>query len=154
VRFGRLSRRFDERRGENVARSLERLHKVSLPEVEREAIVHGATEQVLFSAGFCVYALLQRGMEFPLLHLHCLEILKSHLSQVRLLIPSFSIFRPNVLHYCQDFAYSGLEDTMITSLNETLETAQKHKTNFRTAAYINAITKIATVKSQKSNPFF
>lgn len=43
---------------------------------------------------------------------------------------------------------------MITSLNETLETAQKHKTNFRTAAYINAITKIATVKSQKSNPFF
>ncbi len=58
------------------------------------------------------------------------------------------------LYSHQDFAYSGLEDTMITSLNETLETAQKHKTNFRTAAYINAITKIATVKSQKSNPFF
>jgi hypothetical protein len=56
VRFGRLSRRFDERRGENVARSLERLHKVSLPEVEREAIVHGATEQVFLVFCFRVYA--------------------------------------------------------------------------------------------------
>jgi hypothetical protein len=28
------------------------------------------------------------------------------------------------------------------------------KTNFRTAAYVNAINKIATVRSQKSSPFF
>jgi len=98
VRFGRLSRRFDERRGQSVVTALERLHKSTLSEVERESIVHGATEQ--------------------------------------------------------DFAYSGLEDTMINSLDQTLATAEAHKTNFRTAAYINAITKIATVKSQKSQPFF
>ncbi len=68
VRFGRLSRRFDERRGESVVASLERLHNVKLPEAERAAIVHGATEQ--------------------------------------------------------DFAYSGLEDTMIIALNEILSTSQ------------------------------
>jgi glutamate dehydrogenase (NAD(P)+) len=98
VRFGRLSRRFDERRGENVARSLERLHNIKLDDKERAGIVHGATEQ--------------------------------------------------------DFAYSGLEDTMINALNEMLATATKNNCNFRTAAYVNAINKIATVKSQKSGPFF
>jgi len=98
VRFGRLSRRFDERRGESVVAALERLHKVSLPAAERGAIVHGATEQ--------------------------------------------------------DFAYSGLEDTMIMALNEILATSKELKCNFRTAAYANAINKIATVHSQKSHPFW
>lgn len=98
VRFGRLSRRFDERRGESVVRALERLHKIELPAQERESIIHGATEQ--------------------------------------------------------DFAYSGLEDTMILALNEILETSKGLNSNFRTAAYVNAINKIATVQAQKSNPFF
>ena len=98
VRFGRLSRRFDERRGQAVVDSLQALHKVKLTDKEREAIVHGATEQ--------------------------------------------------------DFAYSGLEDTMIAALAEILATSEAQKINFRTAAYANAITKIATVLSQKSNPFF
>lgn len=72
VRFGRLSRRFDERRGNAVVDTLERLHKIQLTGSEREAIVHGATEQ--------------------------------------------------------DFAYSGLEDTMIISLGEILATAEKKVT--------------------------
>eukprot|EP00455_Lapot_gusevi_P032219 TRINITY_DN350_c0_g2_i5.p1 TRINITY_DN350_c0_g2~~TRINITY_DN350_c0_g2_i5.p1 ORF type:complete len:509 (+),score=241.23 TRINITY_DN350_c0_g2_i5:50-1528(+) len=98
VRFGRLSRRFDERRGLSVVRALERLHGVSLPEKERDQIVHGATEA--------------------------------------------------------DFAYSGLEDTMINALNEILTTSKELKCNYRTAAYVNAINKIATVQAQRSNPFY
>ncbi|KAI3643865.1 hypothetical protein MP228_010029 [Amoeboaphelidium protococcarum] len=41
--------------------------------------------------------------------------------------------------------YSGIEDTMITSCEETRQTAAKQKNiDFRTAAYLNSIDKIAT----------
>lgn len=50
VRFGRLTRRFDERRGNALADALERL-KVNLTPSERKAIVKGATEKDLAHSG-------------------------------------------------------------------------------------------------------
>ncbi|KAI9481605.1 MAG: hypothetical protein EXX96DRAFT_567364 [Benjaminiella poitrasii] len=44
-----------------------------------------------------------------------------------------------------DLVYSGLEDTMIQACQETRQTAELKKVDFRTAAYINAIQKIAAV---------
>ncbi|KAI8879375.1 glutamate dehydrogenase [Backusella circina FSU 941] len=44
-----------------------------------------------------------------------------------------------------DLIYSGLEDTMIQACQETRQTAELKKVDFRTAAYINAIQKIAAV---------
>ncbi|KAI8091033.1 uncharacterized protein B0P05DRAFT_528470 [Gilbertella persicaria] len=44
-----------------------------------------------------------------------------------------------------DLVYSGLEDTMIQACQETRQTAEIKNVDFRTAAYINAIQKIATV---------
>lgn len=42
-----------------------------------------------------------------------------------------------------DIVDSGLEDTMVMSYNSMYETAEKHKTDLRTAAYMSAIEKIA-----------
>lgn len=44
----------------------------------------------------------------------------------------------------RDIVYSGLEDTMSTAVAETIATANKHNVSYRVAAFINAITKIAT----------
>ncbi|CAO3597581.1 unnamed protein product [Absidia cylindrospora] len=44
-----------------------------------------------------------------------------------------------------DLVYSGLEDTMIQACEETRQTATLKKVDFRTAAYLNAIQKIAAV---------
>ncbi|CAO3684658.1 unnamed protein product [Rhizopus stolonifer] len=44
-----------------------------------------------------------------------------------------------------DLVYSGLEDTMIQACQETRQTAELKKVDYRTAAYINAIQKIAAV---------
>ena len=40
--------------------------------------------------------------------------------------------------------FSGLEDTMVTSFNAVKEVAAKKNCNFRVAAYLIAITKIAS----------
>ncbi|CEG83210.1 Putative AFG3 family protein [Rhizopus microsporus] len=54
-----------------------------------------------------------------------------------------------------DLVYSGLEDTMIQACHETRQTAQIKKVDYRTAAYINAIQKIATVyEGSGSQSFF
>lgn len=44
-----------------------------------------------------------------------------------------------------DLVYSGLEDTMIQACQETRQTAELKNVDYRTAAYINAIQKIAAV---------
>ncbi|SAM00442.1 hypothetical protein [Absidia glauca] len=44
-----------------------------------------------------------------------------------------------------DLVYSGLEDTMIQACEETRQTASLKNVDFRTAAYLNAIQKIAAV---------
>ncbi|KAI7889047.1 uncharacterized protein EV154DRAFT_515667 [Mucor mucedo] len=44
-----------------------------------------------------------------------------------------------------DLVYSGLEDTMIQACQETRQTANLKQVDFRTAAYVNAIQKIAAV---------
>ncbi|ORX61442.1 glutamate dehydrogenase [Hesseltinella vesiculosa] len=44
-----------------------------------------------------------------------------------------------------DLVYSGLEDTMIQACEETRQTAAQKNVDFRTAAYLNAIQKIAAV---------
>lgn len=43
-----------------------------------------------------------------------------------------------------DLVYSGLEDTMIAACGETRATALENNTDFRNAAFINAIRKIST----------
>ncbi len=47
-----------------------------------------------------------------------------------------------------DIVNSGLEETMIVAYNEINEIAKHHKVDLRTAAYINAINKIATAYEQ------
>jgi len=89
VRFGRLSRRFEERRGISLVEVLENQLKVVLSADARELLIHGATEA--------------------------------------------------------DFVRSGLEDTMIGAFLEIQHTAALMNQNFRTAAYVNAINKIASV---------
>lgn len=44
-----------------------------------------------------------------------------------------------------DLVYSGLEDTMIQACEETRQTSNLKNVDYRTAAYINAIQKIAAV---------
>jgi len=89
VRFGRLSRRFEERRGLSLVYVLENKLHVKLSPEERELLIHGATEA--------------------------------------------------------DFVKSGLEDTMISAFAEIQHTANLLNSNFRTAAFVNAINKIASV---------
>ena len=43
-----------------------------------------------------------------------------------------------------DLVYSGLEDTMIAACGETRKTALELNTDYRNAAFINAIRKIST----------
>ncbi len=43
-----------------------------------------------------------------------------------------------------DIVYSGLEDTMNESLNQTVNTANRLKCSYREAAFVNALSKIAT----------
>jgi len=45
----------------------------------------------------------------------------------------------------RDIVYSGLEDTMATAVAETIATATKMNVNYRTAAFVNAVQKIAAV---------
>ena len=47
----------------------------------------------------------------------------------------------------KDLAHSGLEDTMITSLEQILKTANEKGTTLRIAAWINAINKVAKVSA-------
>ncbi|KAI8366647.1 uncharacterized protein BYT42DRAFT_600576 [Radiomyces spectabilis] len=55
--------------------------------------------------------------------------------------------RKAVVHGAEeaDLIYSGLEDTMIQACEETRNTANIKNTDYRTAAFVNAIQKIATV---------
>ncbi|KAI8140709.1 hypothetical protein BJV82DRAFT_645670 [Fennellomyces sp. T-0311] len=55
--------------------------------------------------------------------------------------------RKQIVHGAEeaDLIYSGLEDTMISSCEETRQTANLKNVDYRTAAFINAIQKIATV---------
>ena len=43
----------------------------------------------------------------------------------------------------EELVNSGLEETMITSFKEVLETSQNKQTNMRTAAYVVALSKVA-----------
>ena len=96
VRFGRLTRRFDERRGKAVLSALERAG-VALTDAERRAIVRGAKEV--------------------------------------------------------DLAHSGLEDTMISSFEQILDSRERIReqtgdnVSLRIAAMVLAINKVATVTS-------
>ncbi|KMS65411.1 hypothetical protein BVRB_036260, partial [Beta vulgaris subsp. vulgaris] len=99
VRFGRLSRRFDEHRGTAVADAFDEIcNETPLSDQLRKRIVAGATEA--------------------------------------------------------DFARSGLEDTMSDAFKEIVTTANKYKINYRTAAMVNAIKKIAVVQDQSNHLFF
>eukprot|EP01083_Nonionella_stella_P153535 493429_1 len=91
VRFGRLTRRFDERRGHAILRALKEGRAEPFEEEHAGHISKGATEQ--------------------------------------------------------DFASSGLEDTMITALHEIMQTSKELGCNLRTAAYVNAINKVAKVEA-------
>jgi glutamate dehydrogenase (NAD(P)+) len=53
--------------------------------------------------------------------------------------------RRHLVHGAEEheLVYSGLEDTMINACLETRTTAMEEKTDYRTAAYLNAINKIA-----------
>ena len=53
----------------------------------------------------------------------------------------------------RDFAYSGLEDSMINSLNQICITALKHKIDLRTAAMCNAVEKVGRVWNINGNAF-
>lgn len=43
----------------------------------------------------------------------------------------------------RDLVYSGLEDTMIVAVNETVKTSKEKDTDYRYAAYLNSLLKIA-----------
>jgi glutamate dehydrogenase (NAD(P)+) len=43
----------------------------------------------------------------------------------------------------EDLVRSGLEDTMVSAFQEILEISQKKATDFRTAAFLSAIDKVA-----------
>lgn len=98
VRFGRLSRKFEERRGQAVLQALEEIKGSKLGSSQSATIIQGGTEQ--------------------------------------------------------DFAYSGLEDTMIFAYEEIKAIALKNKISFRKAAFVSALNKISTVKEQRSNMFY
>lgn len=63
--------------------------------------------------------------------------------------------RGAVVHGAEEheLVYSGLEDTMIGACEETRATAAAKNTDFRTAAMVNAIQKIATVTEQSGKMF-
>jgi glutamate dehydrogenase (NAD(P)+) len=49
----------------------------------------------------------------------------------------------------EDLVNSGLEETMLSAYHEIRETAHRHETDLRTAAYMNAIEKIARVYRER-----
>lgn len=55
--------------------------------------------------------------------------------------------RRHIVHGAEEheLVYSGLEDTMVMASQETRATAIEKKTDYRTAAFLNAISKIAAV---------
>jgi len=53
----------------------------------------------------------------------------------------------------RDFAYSGLEDSMIESFNQIANNVKKYKCDFRTAAMANSISKVSTVWNINGNAF-
>lgn len=53
----------------------------------------------------------------------------------------------------RDFAYSGLEDSMIESFNQIANNVKKYNCDFRTAAMANSISKVATVWNINGNAF-
>lgn len=53
-----------------------------------------------------------------------------------------------------DLAAGGLEDTMTEALNQVIETSKKLDCDFRTAAYVTSIQKVATVEKQRNLLFF
>jgi glutamate dehydrogenase (NAD(P)+) len=95
VRFGRLSRRFDENRGRAIAKALGELPGGSVIADRLNELAHGASEREL--------------------------------------------------------VHSGLEDTMIEALQEIQTTSRAHNVDLRTAAYKNAIDKIAKVIKTLTN---
>ncbi|KAG0037659.1 glutamate dehydrogenase [Podila clonocystis] len=97
VRFGRMSRKWEEAGKVKLLTLVEANAGRQLTPQERRAVVHGAEEHEL--------------------------------------------------------VYSGLEDTMIGACEETRATAVAKNTDFRTAAMINAIQKIATVTEQAGKMF-
>ncbi|KAF9303891.1 glutamate dehydrogenase [Mortierella antarctica] len=97
VRFGRMSRKWEEAGKEKLLTLVEASAGRQLTPQERRAVVHGAEEHEL--------------------------------------------------------VYSGLEDTMMGACEETRATAAAKNTDFRTAAMINAIHKIATVTEQSGKMF-
>ncbi|KAF9372971.1 glutamate dehydrogenase, partial [Podila verticillata] len=98
VRFGRMSRKWEEAGKDKLLSLVEANAGRQLTPQERRAVIHGAEEHEL--------------------------------------------------------VYSGLEDTMIGACEETRATAAAKGTNdFRTAAMVNAIQKIATVTEQSGKMF-
>jgi len=97
VRFGRMSRKWEEAGKSKLLTLVEQNAGRQLTPQERRAVIHGAEEHEL--------------------------------------------------------VYSGLEDTMIGACEETRATAALKKTDFRTAALVNAIQKIATVTEQSGKMF-
>lgn len=53
-----------------------------------------------------------------------------------------------------DLVYSGLEDTMIQACLETRNTAREYNTDYRTAAFLNAIHKIGSAYLSSGIMFF
>jgi glutamate dehydrogenase (NAD(P)+) len=90
MRYGRLEKRVDQAKRENLLDSLERLVDGRFPRRERESLIRGTDEL--------------------------------------------------------DLVNSGLEETMVNSYQEILETRNRHKNleDMRTAAYVCAINKVAT----------
>jgi glutamate dehydrogenase (NAD(P)+) len=92
VRFGRLSKRFEQASNERIVKALAAAMQVDIPSDEMMRLTAGADEV--------------------------------------------------------DLVYSGLEETMAVAYQETRETAHAKNTDLRTAAFINAIEKVAVTYSE------
>jgi glutamate dehydrogenase (NAD(P)+) len=92
VRFGRLSKRFEQASNERIVKALAAAMQVDIPSDEMMRLTAGADEV--------------------------------------------------------DLVYSGLEETMAVAYQETRETAHAKDTDLRTAAFINAINKVAVTYSE------
>ncbi|CAG8503176.1 18880_t:CDS:10, partial [Gigaspora rosea] len=89
MRFGRMTKKWDELGKSQIVELVERNVARKLSETEKQQVVHGANET--------------------------------------------------------DLVYSGLEDTMISACSETRRTAISKDIDYRTAAFVNAIEKVAAV---------
>jgi len=92
VRFGRLSKRFEEASNERIVKALAAAMQVDIPGEEMSRLTAGADEV--------------------------------------------------------DLVYSGLEETMAVAYQETRETALANDTDLRTAAFMNAINKVAVTYAE------